>query len=131
MAKDLIEKAKKLLVNSYAPYSGIRVSAIVESNTGKTYSGVNVENASYGMTICAERSAISSMVTSGDRVIERIIIVTDYPEPIPPCGACRQVIAEFGKPDTLVVSHSITSDKTRVWLFKDLFPCVFTVKEKR
>ncbi len=131
MVEDLIEKAKKLLANSYAPYSGIRVSAIVESNTGKTYSGVNVENASYGMTICAERSAISSMVTSGDRVIERIIIVTDYPEPIPPCGACRQVIAEFGKPDTLVVSHSITSDKTRVWLFKDLFPYVFTVKEKR
>lgn len=131
MVEDLIEKAKKLLANSYAPYSGIRVSAIVESNTGKTYSGVNVENASYGMTICAERSAISSMVTSGDRVIERIIIVTDYPEPIPPCGACGQVIAEFGKPDTLVVSHSITSDKTRVWLFKDLFPYIFTVKEKR
>jgi len=123
----LIEEAKKVLPHSYAPYSGVHVAAAVLTERGNIYRGVNVENSSYGLTICAERSAISAMVTAGERRPVAIAIVTDMDEPIPPCGACRQVLAEFNS-EVEVVMHSVKTGKTVVANLRDLFPSPFKLR---
>lgn len=120
----LIEKARSVLGNSYAPYSGIHVASAIMTRSGRIYLGVNVENSSYGLTMCAERVAIGCMITGGDREPVAIAIVTDQPEPVPPCGACRQVLAEFN-PDMEVILHSTKSGKTVVTTLRELFPKPF------
>ncbi len=124
---ELIERAERVLHNSYAPYSGIHVAAAVLSESGNIYVGVNVENSSYGLTICAERSAISAMITGGDRKPLAVAIVTDYEKPIPPCGACRQVIAEFN-PEAKIIMHSVRSGETIVADLDKLFPQPFRLQ---
>jgi len=123
----LINEAVKVLGNSYAPYSNIHVAAAILTDKGNIYRGVNVENASYGLTICAERSAISAMVTSGERNPLAVAIVTDMDKPIPPCGACRQVIAEFN-PRALIIMHSIKTGETIVKSLEELFPQPFSIE---
>lgn len=123
----LIEEAKKVLMNSYAPYSGIHVASAVLSSSGKIYLGVNVENSSYGLTICAERSALTAMVTAGERSPQALAVVTDLDEPIPPCGACRQFIAEFNS-NTVIIMHSVKTGKTVVYNLSDIFPDPFKIK---
>jgi len=123
----LINEAVKVLWNSYAPYSNIHVAAAVLTDKGNIYRGVNVENASYGLTICAERSAISAMVTSGERNPLAVAIVTDMDKPIPPCGACRQVIAEFN-PRALIIMHSVKTGETIVKSLEELFPQPFSIE---
>ncbi|BES81984.1 cytidine deaminase [Pyrodictium abyssi] len=122
----LVEKAMSVHRNSYAPYSNVHVAAAVEADDGTVYTGVNVENASYGLTICAERAAVAAMVAAGRRRIARVAIVADTPEPLPPCGACRQVLAEFGDPETLVVSVSTKTGRRRSWRLGELLPYAFT-----
>ncbi|MCY0868274.1 MAG: cytidine deaminase [Desulfurococcus sp.] len=122
--KMLIEKAREVLGNSYAPYSNIHVAAAVLTSKGNVYTGVNVENSSYGLTICAERSAIAAMVSAGERKPVAVAVVTDMEEPIPPCGACRQVISEFNA-DALIIMHSVKSGKTIVMSLRELFPSPF------
>ncbi|MEL9908940.1 MAG: cytidine deaminase [Desulfurococcus sp.] len=124
----LINKAKLLLSNSYAPYSNIHVASAVLTDKGNIYTGVNVENASYGLTICAERSAISAMVAAGERKPVAVAIVTDMDNPIPPCGACRQVIAEFN-PKALIIMYSVKSGKTIVKNLEELFPQPFILEK--
>ncbi|WP_042667451.1 cytidine deaminase [Desulfurococcus amylolyticus] len=124
----LIDKAKSFLSNSYAPYSNIHVAAAVLTDKGNIYTGVNVENASYGLTICAERSAISAMVAAGERRPVAVAVVTDMDNPIPPCGACRQVIAEFN-PKALIIMHSVKSGKTIVKNLEELFPQPFILEK--
>ncbi|MEM1924659.1 MAG: cytidine deaminase [Pyrobaculum sp.] len=102
---DLVEKAREILKNAYAPYSGFRVAALVLTKNGKIYTGVNIENASYGLTICAERVAVFKAVSEGDRDIDTVVVYTDTEDPTPPCGACRQVIAEFN-PDANIILAS-------------------------
>ncbi|MEM4632602.1 MAG: cytidine deaminase [Pyrobaculum sp.] len=102
---DLVEKAREILKNAYAPYSGFRVAAVVLTKNGKVYTGVNIENASYGLTICAERVAVFKAVSEGDRDIDTVVVYTDTEDPTPPCGACRQVIAEFN-PDANIILAS-------------------------
>lgn len=92
----LIEKAKAAINNSYAPYSKFKVAAAVIDDSGQIHVGVNVENSSYGLTQCAERSAICAAVAAGSRSIKAVVIYTPTQSPTPPCGACRQVIREFG-----------------------------------
>lgn len=82
--------------HAYVPYSHFAVGAAVESTNGRVFTGCNVENASYGLTICAERSAIFQAVAAGETSLRRIAVVADSPEPVAPCGACRQVMVEFG-----------------------------------
>lgn len=125
--KKLIEAAERLLPNSYAPYSGIHVASAILTESGKVYYGVNVENSSYGLTICAERSAISSMVTSGERKPVVVVVVADTEEPIPPCGACRQVISEFN-PEAIIVFYSTKSKEYVVASLHELFPRAFRLK---
>ena len=91
----LVNKALAARENAYAPYSGIRIGAAVLAENGRTYTGCNVENASYGATVCAERVAIFSAVADGARAIRALAVASTLEGPIAPCGLCRQVAAEF------------------------------------
>jgi len=100
----LLEQAREVLSRAYAPYSGLRVSAAALTQAGQVYLGVNVENASYGLTVCAERAAIFAAVAQEgpEMRLQALAVVSDQPGPCPPCGACRQVIFEFG-PEAWVI----------------------------
>jgi cytidine deaminase len=93
--KSLHQAALKVRNNSYSPYSGYKVAAAVLTTDNKIFAGVNIENASYGATICAERSAIFSAIIAGAKKIKGALVMTDEKDPWPPCGMCRQVMAEF------------------------------------
>lgn len=88
---------------AYAPYSKFQVGALLVASDGRIFTGCNVENISYGLTICAERVAIGSAVVAGATEIVAAVVVADTQEPVSPCGACRQVLAEFGDPRVLLV----------------------------
>lgn len=93
----LLEQAKNAIINSYAPYSKFRVGAAILTSNDKVFTGVNIENRSYGLTVCAERNAIAAMINAGEKEIKAIAIyAADSAVAIPPCGACRQVVSEFG-----------------------------------
>src|SRR3954466_13890091 len=99
-----LEKAARLAAKaSYSPYSKFRVGTAVLAGSGKISSGCNVENASYGLCNCAERTAIFTAATAGERTLKAVVVYTPTPTPTMPCGACRQVINEFG-PQALVIS---------------------------
>lgn len=89
--------------NAYVPYSHFRVGAALLTNDGQMYKGCNIENASFGLTNCAERTAIFKAVSEGHRDFEMIVVYGDTEQPISPCGACRQVMAEFFKQDSKVI----------------------------
>jgi len=90
----LITEALKLVDRCYCPYSGFHVTAVLEDSDGRLHSGVNVENASYGLSLCAERNAVVSAVASGSKEFTRLLVHSPDGEPVP-CGACREVLAEF------------------------------------
>jgi len=98
-----IDEVNLLLERAYVPYSKFPVAALLIDNNGKKYKGVNVENASYGLTLCAERNAITTAITGGMKKIKLLVITGNTPEPISPCGACRQVIREFSDKDTVII----------------------------
>ena len=98
----MLELARQALANAHAPYSRFRVGACVRSASGRLYAGCNVENASYPVTQCAEATAIGAMVTAGERQIVEVVIVTEGAEPTPPCGRCRQQLAEFASATTRI-----------------------------
>ena len=123
---ELIEKAREAQTKAYAPYSKFRVGAALEGASGKVYLGCNVENASYRVTTCAEQSAISVAVIAGERKFTRLALVADSPDPVTPCGACRQALVEFA-PDLQVYSVSKTGAEQR-WKISELIPMAFTWK---
>jgi len=102
--------ARAAAKKSYSPYSQFAVGATVLAGSGKTYAGANVENASFGLCNCAERTAIFSAVAAGERKIKCVVVYTPTPAATPPCGACRQVINEFG-PSSRVVSICDSEDR--------------------
>jgi cytidine deaminase len=112
--------------HAYARYSRFRVGAALETESGDIFTGCNVENASYGLTICAERNAVTAAVAAGHRRFVRLALVSDAPDPIAPCGACRQVLAEFA-PDLRVESHA--GDRTTVWTMRELLPAGFSAAD--
>ena len=118
----LIAAATEARRRAYAPYSRFAVGAAVLAG-GRIYSGANVENASYGLSNCAERAAVFAAVGAGERRIEAVAVVTDTPAPTPPCGACRQVLNEFG-PGMTVLSATLSGAVTRTNL-SDLLPASF------
>src|SRR3990170_8694609 len=107
--EDLLAEAKIVRKKAYAPYSNFKVGAAVLTSNGKIFSGCNVENSSYGLSICAERSAIFNAVSSGYKKFTKIVVVTDSEPPSSPCGACRQVIFEFGD-DIEVIMANLKGD---------------------
>ena len=128
--KDLLEQARQAALHSYSPYSGFRVGAALKLTTGEVVTGTNVENVSYGLTICAERSALVRAVARyGPQIrIESVAVVNLNDAASPPCGACRQVLAEFSHPDTLVAFPA--AEGMRTMLFADLLPLAFDMKLK-
>lgn len=128
--KDLYKEAKEVLQNSYSPYSKFKVAAVLRMKDGSTISGVNVENASFGLTNCAERTALFAAYTKGYRKddIEELLITTEQDDFISPCGACRQVIRELVNED---VDIHITNNKGDVKTVKnvELLPFAFTEKD--
>ncbi len=127
----LIEQATAALQNAYAPYSGFRVGAALLCKSGKTYAASNIENASSGADICAERAALAKAIASGERDFEAIAVVGDTPEPIAPCGICRQSLMEFGR-DILVIMANLEGDALTASV-GELLPKAFTGRcmEKR
>jgi cytidine deaminase len=120
----LVEAAKAAMVGAYCPYSKFHVGAALEAEDGTVYTGCNVENASYGGTICAERTAVVTAVAAGKRRFRRIAVASDASEPVAPCGMCRQFMAEFGT--ALTVVSVGTSGRTKSWTLAELLPSAFT-----
>lgn len=125
--QNLISAAKDARNSAYCPYSKFAVGAAVLTDKGNIFTGSNVENASYGLTICAERIAIFKAVNAGERNIKAIAIVLDAPDFGAPCGACRQVIYEFGK-DADVIMATVNG-KYEIKKIKDLLPYAFGLEK--
>ncbi len=119
----LVEAAREVQRNAYAPDSHFPVGAALESTDGRIFVGCNVENASFGLTMCAERVAVGAAVAAGARSYVRLVVVTDRDPPAPPCGACRQVLAEFGL-DLRVDGVGPASHQE--WSLGELLPRAFT-----
>lgn len=114
--KELIERAIEMARKAYAPYSRFQVGAAVLAESGEIYGGANVENASYGATVCAERSAIFAAVNAGERKLKAIAVTAT------PCGMCRQVMREFCDPESFKVIVAKTADDYRVFTLEELLP---------
>lgn len=122
---ELIDLAVKTSENAYVPYSHFPIGAVLVTDDGKLYTGVNVENASFGLTNCGERTAIFKAVSEGERSFKELIIYGQTEKPVSPCGACRQVMAEFFEPD-LPVTLVAKDKSTVVMTVKELLPYSFT-----
>ena len=109
---------------AYSPYSKFRVGAALEAEDGTVFTGCNIENASFSPTICAERSAMAAAVSAGKRKFRRIAITSDAPDPISPCGLCRQFMAEFGTGLTVISVGAAGGSQS--WTLSDLLPAAFT-----
>jgi cytidine deaminase len=118
----LIAAARAAQTRAYAPYSNFRVGAALESTDGTVFLGCNVENASYGLTICAERAAICAAVSAGAHRFRRAVVVSDADPPAAPCGACRQVLAEFGLDLPI---EGVGPKRTVSWRLSELLPAAF------
>ncbi len=119
-AHPLRAEAIRAREQAYAPYSNFQVGAALRARSGKVFTGANVENLSFGLTICAERVAIGSAIAAGERDFDEIVIVADTVLPVSPCGACRQVLAEFA-PELRVVLTTLTG-KQEVFRLDELLP---------
>jgi len=124
--EDLADRARAARKRAYAPYSRFLVGAALEADDGRVFAGCNVENASYPVGTCAERVALGHAVVSGARAFTRIAIVTSGAVPAPPCGMCRQALAEFGR--KLEVMSIGTNGESVVWRLRDLLPASFSLE---
>jgi cytidine deaminase len=121
----LVQAAKEAREHAYAPYSNYQVGAAILCSNGAIFVGCNVENASYGLAICAERSAVSAMIAAGERSIRAIAIVTSGPEPGPPCGMCRQVLSEFAEDIPVHLASASPGSMARTTSLARLLPDPF------
>ncbi|MCR5031147.1 MAG: cytidine deaminase [Selenomonadaceae bacterium] len=121
--KRLIAEAKRVREFAYCPYSHFAVGAAVLGASGEIYGGCNVENASFSVTNCAERTAIYQAISAGEQDILALAVVAEGPSPVPPCGACRQVIAEFRIPHILMAN---LADDVKEMTLEEILPEAFT-----
>lgn len=119
----LLAMARRTRENAHAPYSNFRVGAGLRATSGRIFGGCNVENATYGLTVCAERVAIFKAISEGERGFNAIAVVTDTEALTPPCGACRQLIWEFCGDVPVILSN--LKGKTEVMQMRELFPKPF------
>ena len=120
----LDQAAKEIREKAYAPYSGFKVGAALRAANGEIFAGVNVENAAYPEGTCAEAGAIAAMVAAGETKLEAAYVIADCPSPIPPCGGCRQKLAEFGAADA-EVTLATTDGAEQVTTIGALLPGAF------
>lgn len=124
--RDLVQKACVARLNSHSPYSNFRVGAALLASDGRIFVGTNVENASFGLSNCAERTAIFTAVTAGATEFEAIAVCADGTEPTAPCGACRQVLVEFGLDIVVLIAGENGPDETvRQTTVRELVPDAF------
>ena len=121
----LFEAAKAVRENAHAPYSRIKVGAAIKASSGAVYVGCNVENVAYPEGTCAEAGAIAAMVAAGETEITEVLVIADSPEPVTPCGGCRQKLAEFAAPGVKVTLAGLAGQSTQMRL-GDLLPGAFT-----
>jgi cytidine deaminase len=124
--QQLVETAKGARLRSIAPFSNFLVGAAVKTAEGKVYTGGNVESASYGLTVCAERVAIWKALTEGERQFTELAIVADTDPLTPPCGTCRQIISEFAKNATIILGN--LHGETQIVSIRDLLPRAFDAR---
>jgi cytidine deaminase len=121
----LLQAATAVRERAYVPYSRFKVGAAIRSTSGGVHVGCNVENVAYPEGTCAEAGAIAAMIAAGDTRIAEVCVIADSPEPVPPCGGCRQKIAEFAD-QSVVVTLCTTDGKSRTMTVADLLPGVFS-----
>lgn len=125
--KKLINKAKNVQKNAYSPYSKFKVGACVLTKNNNYYCGVNVENASYGATICAERNAINNAISNGEKEFIAIAITSSSKDYTFPCGICRQYLTEFNKDIKIIVAKN--ENEYKIYTLEDLVPNYFSIKD--
>lgn len=122
-SEKLIEIAKQARGRASAPFSNFKVGAVLVGKTGEIFTGCNIENASYGLTMCAERVAIFKAISEGAKDFQKIVVVADTNDLTPPCGACRQIIWEFCGDVEIILAN--LRGKTEIFQMKELFPRAF------
>ena len=125
--KKLIKEALEIKNMAYTPYSNFNVSCVVKTKSGKIYKGINIENASYSPTLCAERNALSTAITDGEKDFAYIVVTGDS-EYTYPCGVCRQFIREFADSDTKIIVAKDT-ENYKTYTIDDLLPYSFSKKD--
>ena len=126
MTIDLLAAARAARLKAHAPFSHFLVGAALETDDGQVITGCNVENATYGLTLCAERVAVFKAISEGHRQFVRVAVVADTEQPTPPCGACRQILWEFGG-DLEVILGNLEGEKARYRL-RELLPHPFDAR---
>jgi cytidine deaminase len=123
----LLEAARRVRRNARAPYSGFQVGAAVRDDRGCIHVGCNLENASYGLTVCAERNAVAAAVAAGATALTAVVVVTAARRPATPCGACRQVLGELGGPALTVILAGVAGPARKAYRLGKLLPEAFTL----
>ncbi|MDQ0299746.1 cytidine deaminase [Salibacterium salarium] len=126
--EELVKKAIEARSNAYVPYSRFAVGAALKTDDGEVFTGSNIENASYGLTNCAERTAVFKAVSEGKKTIKLIAVAADTEEPVSPCGACRQVLSEFLPTDGKVILSNING-MVKEMTIAELLPGAFEAKD--
>ena len=126
MKDRLVQAATQAQANAYAPYSGFKVGAALQDTEGRVFVGANVENASFGLTNCAERVALGAAIAAGARKFDRLVVVSEATPPSAPCGACRQVLSEMAAD---LVIEAVGPSGSRRWMMGDLMPDPFGAED--
>ena len=126
MKDRLVQAATEAQANAYAPYSGFKVGAALQDTEGRIFVGANVENASFGVTNCAERVALGAAIAAGARKFDRLVVVSEATPPSAPCGACRQVLSEMAAD---LVVEAVGPSGSRRWRMGDLMPDPFGAED--
>lgn len=125
---ELIETAKMARKRAYVPYSKFAVGAALLTTDGKVYHGCNIENAAYSMCNCAERTALFKAYSEGDQDYEMLVVIADTKKPVPPCGACRQVISELCPKDMRIILTNLQGDR-KEYTVEELLPGAFSAED--